>query len=69
MPHNDNWAVKKPNAKRVSSTHRTQKEAQNAATAQAKKVGNTEVFTHRKDGTIREKNTYHRKDDPRKTKG
>lgn len=70
VQHSDGgWCNKKPHADRASSCHETQKDAIDQAIRQAKNQGNTEVFIHGKDGKIREANTYHRKDDPRKTKG
>lgn len=60
------WNVKKPHSERSSSKHDTQQKAIDRAIDQAKNQGNTEVIIHDRDGKIRESNTYHRKDDPRK---
>ena len=69
VTHEKGWATKKPHAKRSSTVSKTQKEAIEKATEQAKREGNTEVMIHGKNGKIRETNTHHRKDDPKKTKG
>ena len=69
VPDDDGWSNKKPNAKRASSKHKTQAKAIKKARDQAKREGNTEVIIHRKDGKIRNPNTFHRKDDPKKIKG
>jgi len=69
VPHEKGWAIKKPHAKRASKVCKTQNEAWEKGKEQAKKEGNTESILHGKNGKIRETNTYHRKDDPKKTKG
>ena len=51
------WAVRPERASRASSTHDTQREAIKQAKSVAKNQG-TELFIHRGDGTIRERNTY-----------
>lgn len=51
------WAVKPAGGSRASSTHDTQGEAIERARNHAKNQS-TELFIHRKDGTIRERNTY-----------
>lgn len=58
IPHKDNgWAIKKEGADRVSSKHTTQNAAINKAVKAAKKEG-LEVVIHRKDGTIRDSDSY-----------
>ena len=57
VPHKDGWARKKEGAGRAGSVHRTQKEAQDAAREQAKRE-RVEVVTHRKDGRIRDSDSY-----------
>ena len=57
VPHNKQWAVRAAGSKRVTSVHRTQTEAIDAARsiAQHQKV---ELLIHGRDGTIRERNSY-----------
>lgn len=57
VPHEDGWATRKEGAERVSSTHSTQNAAINRAVGAAKKAG-LEVVIHRKDGTIRDSDSY-----------
>ena len=59
------WDVK-PAGAQPSSTHDTQREAIEQAKSVAKEQ-RTELFIHRRDGTIRERNTYGR--DPYPPKG
>jgi len=58
VPHKDQgWATRKEGAERVSSMHTTQNAAINRAVGAAKKEG-LEVVIHRKDGTIRDSDSY-----------
>ena len=58
VPHKDQgWATRKEGAERVSSTHTTQNAAIKRAVTAAKKEG-LEVVIHRKDGTIRDSDSY-----------
>ncbi len=57
VPHEKGWATKKEGSQRVSSTHSTQNGAINRAIGAAKK-DSLEVIIHRKDGTIRDKDSY-----------
>lgn len=52
------WGVKGAGSKRVSSTHRTRKAAQKAATKLAKGHGKGQVVVHGRDGKIRTEHTY-----------
>lgn len=51
------WSVKKGGAKRASKTFDTQKEAISYGKDLSKKQG-AELYIHRKDGMIRERNSY-----------
>jgi len=58
VPHPDGgWATKREGAQRAGSRHRTQKEALDAArnTARREKV---EIVTHRRNGRIRDSDSY-----------
>ena len=57
MPHKSGWARKKEGARRAGSVHRTQKEAAIAARQQARRE-RVEVVIHRKDGKIRDSDSY-----------
>ena len=57
VPHNGSWAVRGDNNKRVTSTHKTQKDATNVARNIARNQ-KSEVVIHRPDGRIRDKNSY-----------
>jgi len=57
VPKVDKWAVKQAGSPRVTSTHLTQKTAIEAAMKIAKRE-NSEVVIHRKDGRIRDKDSY-----------
>lgn len=56
-PHQGDWSVKTEGSKRASSVHKTQKEALVAAKPIATH-NKSELVTHRKDGTIRDKDSY-----------
>ena len=57
VPHKDGWATKKEGAGRAGSVHDTQKSAIERAKDQAKR-DKTEVVIHRKDGRIRDSDSY-----------
>ena len=61
VPHSKGWAVRKPGAKRVSSTHSTQREAVDHARERLRNrpaiPGRREVVIHRRDGRIRDSDT------------
>ena len=53
----DSWSVRKSGASRASRVFKTQSEAIKFARKQAKKEG-SELYIHKKDGTIRQKDSY-----------
>lgn len=57
VPHKDGWATKKEGASRAGTVTDTQKEAIQRAQQQAKRE-NVEVVIHRKDGKIRDSDSY-----------
>ena len=57
VPSGSGWATRREGADRASSTHRTQAGAENAAKRTARRE-HGEVFTHRRDGTIRDRDSY-----------
>lgn len=58
VPHDDlGWATKKEGAQRISSRHKTQSAAIDQAMGKAKDEG-VEVVIHRKDGSIRDSDSY-----------
>jgi len=57
VPHGDDWAVRKPGSNRVSSTHDTQQAAIDAARQGAQR-DRSELFIHRPDGRIRDRDSY-----------
>jgi uncharacterized protein DUF2188 len=57
VPHNGGWAVRREGAARVSSTHATQRAAEGAARNTARREQG-EVFTHRPNGQIRDRDSY-----------
>lgn len=58
VPHPDGgWATRKEGAERVGGRYPTQSEAGEAARNQAKRE-RVEVVTHRRDGTIRDSDSY-----------
>jgi hypothetical protein len=63
VPHKDGWATRREGAHRVSSIHRTQKEALEQARERAMRE-RVEVVTHRRDGTIRDSDSYGRDPNP-----
>lgn len=57
VPHGDEWAVRGAGNERITSTHRTQGDAERAAREIAINQ-RSEVVIHRPDGRIRDKNSY-----------
>jgi len=57
VPKDGQWAVKREKASRSTRVVETQKEAIDIARELAKN-SESEMFIHRKDGSIRERNTY-----------
>ena len=57
VPHNDKWATRKEGAERVGSTANTQRQAIERARDQAQRE-KVEVVIHRRDGTIRDSDSY-----------
>ncbi len=57
VPRGDDWAVKGAGNERATSLHNTQKEAIDTAREIAKNQ-EAELVIHRKDGRIRDKDSY-----------
>ena len=57
VPHKDGWATQKEGASRAGSVTDTQKQAIDKARDQAQR-DKVEVVIHRKDGTIRDSDSY-----------
>ena len=57
VPHDDGWAVEREGAKRVSSVHATQADAEQAGRATARNE-ETEFLLHGRNGRIRERDSY-----------
>lgn len=57
VPHRDGWATMKEGSQRAGVVTDTQKAAIDRAREQAKRE-NVEVVIHRKDGTIRDSDSY-----------
>jgi hypothetical protein len=57
IPHKDGWAIKREGATRVSETFSTQDEAYKSARQDAIR-DKVEVVTHRRDGTIRDSDSF-----------
>lgn len=57
VPHDDGWATQKEGASRAGHVTNTQQEAIDLARDQARRE-NVEVVIHRKDGTIRDSDSY-----------
>jgi uncharacterized protein YdaT len=57
VPHDDGWAVKGEGNKRATSVHDTQREAAERAREIARNQ-QSEVVIHRRDGTIRDSDSY-----------
>lgn len=67
VPHKDGWATKKEGADRAGVVVDTQREAIERAREQAKRE-RVEVVIHRKDGTIRDSDSYGNDPNPPKDK-
>lgn len=68
VPHQDGWAVKGENTSKVTQKFDTQKEAIERAREIAINQ-KSEVIIHRRDGTIRDKDSYgHDPNPPKDTK-
>lgn len=57
VPHEGGWAARREGAKRVSSQHETQSQAERAARRTAIREGG-ETIIHRRTGEIRDRNSY-----------
>ncbi len=57
VPHHGRWAVNRQGARRVSSTHKTQREAIPIARNRARKAGGV-LIVHARDGSIRDRDSY-----------
>lgn len=57
VPHKDGWATKKEGASRAGTVTDTQKQAIDRAREQAKRE-HVEVVIHRRDGKIRDSDSY-----------
>lgn len=67
VPHKDGWATKKEGAQRAGAVVDTQKVAIERAREQAKRE-KVEVVIHRKDGSIRDSDSYGNDPSPPKDK-
>ena len=67
VPHNGGWATRTEGASRVGRTADTQREAIDIARDQAKRE-HVEVVIHRRDGTIRDSDSYGNDPNPPKDK-
>ncbi|MEM9583652.1 MAG: DUF2188 domain-containing protein [Pseudomonadota bacterium] len=66
VPNGGKWSVRKAGSSRASGTFSTQKEAIEAGTRIARNQG-TELYIHRENGRIRDRNSYG--NDPKRSKG
>jgi len=66
VPHGDGWAVRGAGNERVTSTHDTQAQAIERAREIARNQ-ESELFIHRPDGRIRDRDSYG--NDPESSKG
>lgn len=57
VPHGNGWAIRGEGNQRVTSVHQTQREAADRAREIARNQG-SEVVIHRRDGTIRDSDSY-----------
>lgn len=57
VPSSKGWAVKKSGATRASAVFKTKEEAKKYGTELSKKE-KTELFIHKKDGTIQNRNSF-----------
>lgn len=67
VPHRDGWATKTEGASRAGTVTDTQKQAIERAREQAQRQ-RVEVVIHRKDGTIRDSDSYGNDPNPPKDK-
>ena len=67
VPHQDGWATKKEGAGRAGHVTRTQQESADLARDQAQRE-KVEVVIHRRDGRIRESDSYGNDPNPPKDK-
>lgn len=67
VPHNDGWATRKEGAERAGHVTRTQQEAIDLARDQARRE-NVEVVVHRRDGKVRDSDSYGNDPNPPKDK-
>lgn len=67
VPHEKGWATRKEGTSRAGSIHDTQRDAIEQAKQQAERE-KTEVVIHRKDGTIRDSDSYGNDPHPPKDK-
>ena len=67
VPHNGEWAVRGEGNQKVTATFPTQQEAINRATEIARNQ-QSELFIHRPNGQIRERNSYGNDPDRRSNK-
>lgn len=67
VPHDDGWATKKEGATRAGRVTDTQQEAIEKAREQAKRE-NVEVVIHRRDGSIRDSDSFGNDPNPPKDK-
>ena len=67
VPRQDAWAVKKGGATRASKIFDTQADAIQYAREQARKESG-ELYVHRRDGTIRQRDSYGNDPNPRRDK-
>lgn len=67
VPRDSGWAVKKEGASRASKVFDTQDDAIKYAREQARK-DKSELYVHKRDGTIRERNSYGHDPNPPKDK-
>lgn len=57
VPHREGWAMRREQAQRATSTHQTQQQAI-ARGRELAKQDRVKLVTHRKDGTIRNSDSY-----------
>lgn len=67
VPHDDGWATQKEGTSRAGRVTDTQQEAIEKAREQAKRE-NVEVVIHRRDGSIRDSDSYGNDPNPPKDK-
>jgi|TARA_B100001105_G_C22400368_1_gene449079 uncharacterized protein YdaT len=67
VPHKDGWATQTEGASRAGRVHDTQREAIEQGRGQARRE-QVELVIHRKDGTIRDSDSYGNDPNPPKDK-